>query len=116
MARQAFQNNQSGPDRVDPKALVAHLLAGSQRVSQTLRDFGSHPTAAIWRGMVDALSTPAKQHGPHIVRQVRQGHMLLADAVRRAHEWRVRHFLIHDWPSPGTIATYGSTGAQGHNL
>lgn len=100
---------QPGRDRPTAEERSDRLSTMSARLTRALVDLAAHPSAALFKTAAERLSaTPsARKQNTDQATPFAVVHTTLATVSRRAHEHRVRHFLIHDWPGPGVIAHSG---------
>ncbi|MEM6376219.1 MAG: PEP-CTERM sorting domain-containing protein [Pseudomonadota bacterium] len=72
------------------------------------------PALGKFTRVIIEITTATAPHDqkPGVIAQATRAHAAMADLATRAHEHRIRHFLIHDWPGPGQIGVPGASSAK----
>ncbi|MEL7012014.1 MAG: PEP-CTERM sorting domain-containing protein [Pseudomonadota bacterium] len=121
----------SDPDAVEVRAqsLFNRLLDRSKLDLVPVAERAFSLAAAFTRSIVEQAASPSRFVLNELVAQLAAtngekrserglvgpaltGQTLIATLSERAYERKVRHFLIHEWPGPGMLATSGANGAS----
>lgn len=89
---------------------ASRAVALSKSITQSFVQQGAHPSRVFWRGLlaqIGAFKNEARSEQSFYM-QAKRATNVIAALAKQVHEHKVRHFLIHDWPGPGMIASSGA--------
>ncbi|MEM6482705.1 MAG: hypothetical protein AAF922_05145 [Pseudomonadota bacterium] len=93
---------------------AARAVALSKDIAGSFIKQSAYPARVLWGGLITQITAFKDETGEdqNLFAQAFRAQDVIASLAKRAHERKVRHFLIHDWPGPGRIASSGSSAGS----